>query len=315
MQCQVCGGKGIPVFIKNDHDILKCGQCNHYFTDLQITQDKINEIYSDSYFFGGGNGYPDYLLEKEMLIRRGEYYACKIRNFIPAGKVLDVGAAAGFILKGFKNMGWQGTGIEPNVRMVEYGRKNLGLDLHPGILENTELNTTFDLVIMIQVIAHLSDLNRSIEKVTGILKPDGFLLVETWNRSSLTARLFGKSWHEYSPPSTLNYFNKKTLDTLMNKFNLKKVRSGTPTKSIISNHAKSLLRQKAGESWLLRILLLLFNQIPDNVHLLSFRGFVLGTLSKKEHITLKKKIWKIKGSHLFLLLSLDIMRKQFLFLT
>lgn len=284
MQCQVCGGKGIPVFNKNGYDILRCKQCKHYFTDLQLTQDKVKEIYSDHYFFGGGYGYPDYFLEKEILIRRGEYYARKIREFIPPGKVLDVGSAAGFILKGFKNEGWQGIGIEPNIRMVEYGNEDLGVDLRLGTLETTSLNTTFDLVIMIQVIAHLSDLNRSLENITGILNPNGFLLVETWNRSSLTARLFGKSWHEYSPPSTLNYFNKRVLDNLMNKFNLVKVVSGTPAKSIISKHAKSLLRQKAAESWLSRMLLIISNLIPDNMIIpYPAEDLFYGIYQKKTH--------------------------------
>jgi hypothetical protein len=73
------------------------------------TPKEVNEIYSDDYFFKGGVGYDDYTLEKEMLIKRGGYYSEKINKYLKAGKVLDVGAAAGFILKGFENKGWNGT--------------------------------------------------------------------------------------------------------------------------------------------------------------------------------------------------------------
>lgn len=41
-----------------------------------------------------------------MLIKRGEYFANKINKHINTGKVLDIGSAAGFILKGFENRGW-----------------------------------------------------------------------------------------------------------------------------------------------------------------------------------------------------------------
>jgi len=97
MNCQICGGVASLAFTKNNYRILECKSCNHYFTELRVTPEKVHEIYNDSYFYGGGDGYSDYTLEGEMLVKRGEYYARKIRKCISSGKVLDVGAAAGFI--------------------------------------------------------------------------------------------------------------------------------------------------------------------------------------------------------------------------
>jgi len=265
MNCQVCGNVGSLAFIKNNYRILKCKRCNHYFTELKVTFEKVNEIYSDNYFYGGGDGYPDYTLERDILIRQGEYYSQKISKFISHGKVLDVGAAAGFILKGFENMGWQGVGIEPNVKMVEYGKKVLGIDLQQGTLETARFDEKFDLIMLIQVIACLYSLNRSIKNAYDLLKPGGYVLIETGNTSSLTAKLFGKFWHEYCPPSTLNYFNKKNLDNLMNKFNFQKIKSGRPQKKIISNHAKSLVRHKMEDIRFLKNFSGIVNVIPNDV--------------------------------------------------
>jgi 2-polyprenyl-3-methyl-5-hydroxy-6-metoxy-1,4-benzoquinol methylase len=265
MNCQVCGSVGSLAFIKNNYRILECKSCSFYFTDLKVTPEKVNEIYSDIYFYDGGDGYSDYTLEGEMLVQRGEYYARKISKFISSGKVLDAGAAAGFILKGFENIGWLGVGVEPNTKMVEYGKKVLGLDLRQGTLETVKINTKFDLIVLIQVIAHLFSLDRSIQNASDLLKPGGYVLVETWNRSSLTAKLFGKYWHEYSPPSTLNFFDKKTLDALMSKFSFHKIRSGWPQKKIKSNHAKSLLKHKMEGTRLLRKISGIVGLIPDNV--------------------------------------------------
>lgn len=267
MDCQICGGKGSETFVKNGFAILRCINCNHYFVDLKITTEKVYEIYSDSYFYGGGEGYPDYLLEEEMLIKRGEYYAKKISRFIRSGRILDVGAAAGCILKGFENMGWHGVGIEPNAKMVEYGKRSLKIDLRQGTLETARMDSKFDLIVMIQVIAHLADLNRSILNVSDLLDAHGFVLIETWNRCSLTAKLFGKNWHEYSPPSTLNFFNKRTLDALLERYNFKKISSGRPQKKIISNHAKSLIKHKMGNTRLLKYFSGVVNLIPDNVYI------------------------------------------------
>src|ERR1041384_3040675 len=121
--------------------------------------------------------------------------------------MLDVGAAAGFILKGFIDEGWHGTGLEPNERMAAYGRQHLELDLRCGPLENFDEKTgeksdeKFDLVSMIQVAAHFYQPRKAFENAARLLAPNGHLLIETWNRGSFSARVLGRHWHEYSPPS------------------------------------------------------------------------------------------------------------------
>jgi SAM-dependent methyltransferase len=266
MNCTVCNSNNTELrFLKDGYRILHCIDCTHVFTDFTPTLTEVNQIYSDDYFFKGGAGYEDYTLEKDMLIKRGEYYATKISRLITPGKVLDVGAAAGFILKGFINKGWQGIGIEPNNSMAEYGKKELGINIKRGTIETVELEDEFDLVILIQVMAHIYDLHNSMKRINSFLKPGGHVLIETWNKDSLTARLFGKYWHEYSPPGTLNYFSKKTLNQLMLRYDFIKVAEGTPKKSIHSKHAKSLIKHKLLESKGLRWAASLTSLIPGNM--------------------------------------------------
>lgn len=266
MNCTVCGSNKTEFkFLKNEFEILYCLDCDHLFTDFVPTLKEVDQIYSNDYFFKGGAGYDDYTLEKSMLIKRGEYYADKMSAFMDLGKVLDVGAAAGFILKGFENKGWHGTGIEPNNFMVEYGKNEVGVNIKKGTIETVELEDRFDLIILIQVVAHIYDLHDSMNRIYNFLNPNGQVLIETWNKDSFTARIFGNNWHEYSPPGTLNYFSKKTLTRLMMQHNFEMVTEGTPKKSIHSKHAKSLIKHKLQESkglnWMAGITAL----IPDNV--------------------------------------------------
>ncbi len=266
MNCTICKSTNTELkLIKNEYHILHCNNCDHLFTDYEPSPQEIDQIYSDDYFFKGGVGYDDYTLEKDMLIRRGEYYAGKISNHILPGNVLDVGSAAGFLLKGFENKGWQGIGIEPNKCMVDYGVNNLKIDLRQGTIETIELEDKFDLIIMIQVIAHIRNLEKSIDKISKHLKPNGMILIETWDKDSFTAKLFGKNWHEYSPPSTLNYFSKNTLRQLMNQNGLSIVTLGRPKKSIHSKHAKSLIKHKITETKGLSWLSGITNLIPGNM--------------------------------------------------
>jgi 2-polyprenyl-3-methyl-5-hydroxy-6-metoxy-1,4-benzoquinol methylase len=265
MNCTICKSSNTKLaFMKNEYKILHCADCDHLYTSVELTHQGVEDIYSDSYFNGGGHGYDDYTVEKDMLISRGEYYADKISKYTGTGNVLDIGAAAGFILKGFENKGWKGKGIEPNQTMAEYGKNTLGIDIKKGTFQCIKLEENFDLILMIQVVAHLNNLNNSINKVYNCLKPGGYLLIETWNKDSMIAKLFGKNWHEYCPPSTLHYFSKKTLKNLLAKHNFEIVAQGRPKKHIHSKHAKSILRHKFNEIPALKWMTGITNLIPDN---------------------------------------------------
>jgi SAM-dependent methyltransferase len=266
LTCPLCDSNKTEIkLLKNGYTILHCLNCTHLFTDFVPKPKDVEEIYSDDYFFKGGAGYDDYTREKDLLIKRGEYYAREINQFMSPGTVLDVGAAAGFLLKGFENMGWKGMGIEPNHFMAEYGKNVLGVNIREGIIETVELEDKFDLVILVQVVAHISNLRSSIRKICDLLKPNGHILLETWDKDSMTARIFGKNWHEYSPPSTLNYLSKKTLNKLMLECGFSMIAQGRPEKGISSQHAKSLIKHKLLESKGLKWLAGITSLIPGNM--------------------------------------------------
>jgi len=233
------------VFKKNDYDILECIQCEQRYS-IPPTQSKthIEKVYNDEYFLGGGAGYPNYFQEKEILITQGRNYARLVNKYTQPGLVLDVGAACGFLLKGFELEGWEGMGIEPNQKMVSYGIEELNLNLINTPLEELSLNEQFDLIALIQVIGHFYDLDKALEIISHQLKNDGFLLVESWDMESLPAKLLGKYWHEYSPPSVLRWFSKKSLISVLDQYGFEPIKFGRPKKKISLQHALSLLKSK-----------------------------------------------------------------------
>jgi SAM-dependent methyltransferase len=179
--------------------------------------------------------------------------------------VLDVGAAAGFVLRGFLDSGWRGRGIEPNPRMADHARVRLGLSVDVGTLEGYRRDERYDLVSMIQVVAHFYDLRKAFQQAARVTRPGGFWLVETWDRESWTARLLGKGWHEYSPPSVLHWFSPEGLKRLAEQFGLREVARGRPPRRIGGAHAKSLLRHKLKGTRLERLTSGLLGIIPDRL--------------------------------------------------
>jgi SAM-dependent methyltransferase len=246
--CPLCAATGRSRFAANGIPICDCPGCGHRFAAIVAAPDHVNTVYGDDYFTAGGAGYRDYFQEAGLLRASGRYYARRIAPFVPTGKLLDVGAAAGFVLQGFVDGGWSASGVEPNPRMAGYARDTLGLDVATGTLENYAESRLFDLVTMIQITSHLTDLHRSFDLVANLTRPGGCCLIETWDCHSLTARLLGKHWHEYSPPSVLHWFSRQRLVRLLNQHGFSLVAQGRRIKWISGDHARSLAGFKLSDS-------------------------------------------------------------------
>jgi SAM-dependent methyltransferase len=233
------------LFEKKGYGILECRQCGHRFIEIPDHEHHLSTVYSDDYFFEGKDGYPNYLNKRNILYKQGLQYAKLISKYTKPGKVLDIGCAAGFILKGFRDSGWMCHGIEPNETMAAFGRNNLNLDIKTGSIETLETDERFDLINMIQVIGHVYDLDRTLQNVTALLRPGGLVLVESWNVKSIVARLMGKNWHEYCPPSVAHWFSDKTLSVLFKYYGFELIAKGHPLKKINADHAFSFLEGRS----------------------------------------------------------------------
>lgn len=258
MHCIICQESTEPLFQKHGYWIERCVACGHQMANVITAPDHIERIYGDHYFHQeynskrngeesdrcGSAGYPDYLAEADLLTAHGQRYGSLLTRYMQPGTVLDVGAAAGFLLQGLANCGWRGTGLEPNPRMAAHGRDVFGLEMAVGDLEYFVPTDRYDLITMLQVIAHFHDLQQALQQAAALTKPSGFWLIESWNRASLPARLLGSAWHEYSPPSVLHWFSPKDLTKLADQHGFQLVARGRPQKWLSAAHAKSLLSYK-----------------------------------------------------------------------
>ena len=261
--CPICSSSAERLFEAKGYWVRACSSCRHQFAEVPSAADHVERTYGDSYFFEGGAGYSDYLSEESLLIDRGRRYAKLLTRYTAPGTLLDVGAAAGFIAKGFAGGGWTVSGVEPNPRMSAYAREKLGVNITTGSLENFRSDTKYDLISMIQVIAHFVDPSQVIRKSAELCKPGGYLLIETWNTDSLTRKMFGKNWHEYSPPSVLHWFNPQSLSRLASGAGFTEIGRGRPSKWLNGAHAKSLLKHASEKSAVGKVLSACASIVPD----------------------------------------------------
>jgi SAM-dependent methyltransferase len=164
--------------------------------------------------------------------------------------MIDVGAASGFFVDEFRKAGWQAAGVEPNASMRQWGQQHLRVDYLGQQLADVHVDKPVGLCTLIQVVSHLLDPLADIQRCRDLLKPEGMLLVETWDRSSLFARCCGLSWHEYNPPSVLHWFSRQSLRQIVESVGFNHLASGLPLKQIQIGRAFTMLRHAGESSWL-----------------------------------------------------------------
>lgn len=263
-----CSAEKVLLFSKNGYSIKECKKCGHRFTQSQNVNNHLESVYSDSYFYEGKAGYPNYLNEKELLQKAGRKYATIISKYTEVGKVIDIGCAAGFILKGFEDKGWQCSGIEPNESMASYGRNQLKLNIITGGIESFQPIEKYDLVTLIEVIGAFYDLDKAMSNISKLLNQNGLVLVESMDMNSTVARIFGKSWHEYCPPSVLHWFSDKTLTQLFHYYGFELISKGYPVKRIKINHAISILEENLPNIFFIRWVLKKLSQFLGKLTIL-----------------------------------------------
>ncbi len=105
--------------------------------------------------------------------------------------VLDLGCAGGFMAEALVERGAIVTGIDPAGQAIEAARAHakqggltIGYDV--GVGENLPYATaSFDVVVCVDVLEHVSDLSLVLSEVARVLKPGGVFLYDTINRNKV----------------------------------------------------------------------------------------------------------------------------------
>jgi len=219
--CNLCGtsidSRQGPRWVKDGYEVFQCGSCGLLFRGNLPSEDELLSIYALDYFRleqgGDANGYADYLgdqLEHRLTARRRVE---RLNRVTRRGRLLDVGAAAGFFMDEARKAGWEPRGIDVSPEMSAWGRDNLGLDIATGLFHASGYGVdTVDALTMWDYIEHSIDPARDFAKASEVLRPGGVLMLSTGDSASVVARLSGRRWHLLTPRHHNFFFTAKTLE-------------------------------------------------------------------------------------------------------
>jgi 2-polyprenyl-3-methyl-5-hydroxy-6-metoxy-1,4-benzoquinol methylase len=217
--CEVCASSRFePMFEKLEHRFVRCGDCGLERISPQPSDETLAKIYGAHYYDAWG------LHDNEDTVatlkkRTFKYVLDKLPAPAPGTKLLDCGAATGFLLEVAQERGYEPYGLElSEFGAAEIARK-FGEDrVFCGELPRAEFPTAragdFAAITMCDYIEHVRDPRQTLELARKLIAGGGTLAITTPDAGSPSRRVLGTGWTHYKIEH-LFYFNKRNLERLL----------------------------------------------------------------------------------------------------
>jgi len=152
------------------------------------------------------------------------------------GRLLDLGCSAGAFLSTMKGAAWELFGIEISADEAQRAEQRTAARVFVGDIFDAPFEpNSFDVITCFDVLEHLYEPTRVIQKVQSWLKPGGIYYVAVPNSGSWEARLFKSYWYGLEMPRHLFMYSPASLRALAASAGLKELLCSTPPASYTEN--------------------------------------------------------------------------------
>jgi SAM-dependent methyltransferase len=138
-----------------------------------------------------------------------------LRRFVPGGpdsRLLEIGASTGEML-GEASRSFTATGLEPDEANCRIARSR-GLDCLNSTLADAGFpDGSFDVAASYHVIEHVPSPRAELRELHRVVKPGGWLVMETPNIDNAWYRLLGARWRQFIPDH-IYFFTPRTFTRL-----------------------------------------------------------------------------------------------------
>lgn len=232
-ECEVCGHETFEIcFEKDGHRFHRCTNCDLVRIDPQPTDEVLAKIYGAHYYDAWGlqtdKGDVERIKATTFRFNLGDLGTPK-----KGQKLLDCGAATGFLMGVAQEMGYEVYGVE----LSEYGAnaiaERFGKDrVHQGQLEDANFDgKRFDVISMYDFIEHVRDPEAVLRNAFELLAPGGAISITTPDTSTLTHKVMRSHWSHYKVEHIF-YFNRDNLKQLLERVGFRGVSSRMAVKGM-----------------------------------------------------------------------------------
>jgi SAM-dependent methyltransferase len=199
MECRLCGKATVLLGSREELSLHRCAACR-FVSGYPTVQVSPTELYRD-YYHAPPPPAPQ--------VRYHEWLD-HAESEVGTGRLLEVGAGSGAFAAVGKSRGWQVKTTE----VSETGARALaaaGIEVFVGELSQAAYpDSTFDLVVAIEVIEHLPDPLGMLKEIRRVLRPGGLAFLTTPSYNGLSRHVLGLRWRVIAAEH-LGYFTPRTL--------------------------------------------------------------------------------------------------------
>jgi SAM-dependent methyltransferase len=147
-----------------------------------------------------------------------------LAQYEQSGTLLDLGCSSGSFLQSMGNESWKLFGIEMSADCAKAARAKCGAEVFVGnIVDAPFARNKFDVITCFDVLEHLYEPRRVMDRVAKWLKPGGIFYVQVPNVDSAEARVFGTYWHGLELPRHLFHYSPASLRSIAKATGLREV--------------------------------------------------------------------------------------------
>lgn len=219
----------------NSFEIYYCNNCDTSFVN-DVNENELELIYN--FIYKNGKQVPGYVRYHEygeqVLKTRSPlnylaesedmYWAildCVRKGLIKKSmKIMEVGCGLGYLTYALSIEGFNIIGIDISSKAIDnainkYGNFYKCKDVFKMAAETEE---KYDVIILTEVIEHVSNPVEFIGALSKLLMPEGRIILTTPNKSAYPNNIY---WDSELPPVHLFWFSEKSLNTIGNQLDLK----------------------------------------------------------------------------------------------
>lgn len=217
--CHVCSASESRLVVEVEgYKYVRCSSCGVERMGSYPTPEEINAFYESDYMNRKFNNLGHHLHFTPEY--RATYFAEKDLTFgdlrmdlkdYKGKHLLDVGCANGQFLEYTGRFGVKSEGIDISAEMIEAGKRQ-GLDCR--VADFFSMEGAYDLITFWDVVEHVLDPKKVLEKTRSLLKKSGEVIIQTPCTGKIS-ELFGEKWLYYLPVQHIHLFSQEALFKLL----------------------------------------------------------------------------------------------------
>jgi SAM-dependent methyltransferase len=243
-QCPVCTGAGVRLLGRRGgsahrlglgvpSSIYQCRGCELIFPDPMPVPSHIDEHYGDAEEY-----FVEHSFEGKQAGYEGVLDSLAELGATP-GRLLDIGAGRGELLRAALMRGWDAVGLEPAANFARVARQYSGAQVVEAKLEQRPFpENSFDAVTLGAVLEHVFNPAALLIEINRVLRPGGVLWLDVPNEAglfyllgNLYQRIRGRDWvvnlSPTFPPYHVFGFTPKALRCLLRVTGFESIRLKT----------------------------------------------------------------------------------------